>query len=140
MKKTIALEFISFCFIVLFVYTALSKLFDYERFHLQIMQSPILTGVGFFIAPAVIATELVVSLMLAMPSTRLIAFYACFSLMTMFTTYIIAILYFSLFVPCSCGGVLENLTWHDHIVFNIAFLLMAVAGIYLTPVTVQANA
>jgi hypothetical protein len=135
MKKTILIEIISFCFIVLFVYTAFSKIVKYEKFYLQIAQSPILTGFGSVIAPSVIAVELGVSILLVIPSARLFGFYCCFALMTMFTSYIIAILYFSIFVPCSCGGVLENLTWHDHIIFNGVFVLLALAGIYLSPIS-----
>ena len=47
----------------------------------------------------------------------------------MFTVYIILILYFSDFVPCSCGGVLENLSWKEHVVFNVLFIMFALFSI-----------
>jgi hypothetical protein len=62
---------------------------------------------------------------------RLMALYASFSIMVMFTTYIIAILNFSTYIPCSCGGVLEKLTWTEHLIFNICFVLLAYIGIIL---------
>jgi hypothetical protein len=51
--------------------------------------------------------------------------------MTMFSGYIIAILNFSDYVPCSCGGILEKLGWTEHLAFNIAFMVLAVVGIFL---------
>jgi hypothetical protein len=50
--------------------------------------------------------------------------------MTMFTAYIVAILKFSDFVPCSCGGVLEHLGWPEHLILNIAFTVLALIGIF----------
>ena len=54
-----------------------------------------------------------------------------FALMVMFTTYIIIILNFSDFIPCSCGGVLEDLSWSEHIVFNLFFIVLAILGILI---------
>jgi hypothetical protein len=75
--------------------------------------------------------ELLVVVLLTVPKWCLAGLYAAFSLMTMFTAYIVAILRFSDYVPCSCGGVLQNMTWTHHLVFNIAFVLLALAGIIL---------
>ena len=62
---------------------------------------------------------------------RLIGLYAAFTLMTMFTVYIIAILQFSYKIPCSCGGILESMGWTEHLIFNIGFVLLAVGGIVM---------
>jgi len=67
--------------------------------------------------------------MLAFLRFRLLGLYASFSLMVMFTAYIIAITKFSDYIPCSCGGVLQNMSWNQHLIFNIGFILLAVAGI-----------
>jgi hypothetical protein len=47
----------------------------------------------------------------------------------MFTAYIIAITKFSDYIPCSCGGVLQEMGWGEHLVFNICFVLLALAAI-----------
>jgi methylamine utilization protein MauE len=70
-------------------------------------------------------------MMLPIPKTRLLGLYASFSLMTMFTAYIIAILRFSEFIPCSCGGVLSHMSWIQHLWFNVAFIFFALTGIIL---------
>ena len=57
-------EVICFLFILLFVYAAVSKLLDFEKFRLQVGQSPILTSIGDWIAVGVPAIELIIALML----------------------------------------------------------------------------
>jgi uncharacterized membrane protein YphA (DoxX/SURF4 family) len=131
MKRRIAIEIIAFLFILLFVYASLNKLTDYQKFKIQIGQSPLLIGFGNSIPWIVITVELLISVLLVIPKFRLVAFFSSFCLMTMFTTYIIAILNFSPYVPCSCGGVLEKLGWTEHLFFNSFFVLLAVIAIVL---------
>lgn len=131
MKKIIIIETICFLFIVLFVYAAASKLADVEQFRVQIGNSPLLTDFAGVIAWIIPIGEIVVAIALAIPRLRLAALYAAFSLMIMFTAYIIIILNFADHVPCSCGGVLEKLGWTEHLIFNIVFVLLALVGIII---------
>jgi uncharacterized membrane protein YphA (DoxX/SURF4 family) len=130
-KREIIVEVICFLFILLFVYASISKLLEYEKFSVQIGQSPMLTGLAGSIPWLVITVELLVSILLMIPKFRLVALFGAFCLMTMFTTYIVAILNFSNYIPCSCGGILEKLGWTEHLVFNVAFIALAVLGIVL---------
>lgn len=129
MKRKVFLEIICFLFVILFTYAAANKLIDYQKFTVQIGLSPLLTGFQGVVPWMVISVELIISALLLFPRCRLYALFASFSLMTMFTAYIIAILKFSSFVPCSCGGVLEKLGWTQHLIFNCAFVLMGLIGI-----------
>ena len=131
MKKKILVEIVAFLFMLLFFYAAFNKLAEYQKFRIQVGQSPLLTGFGSVIPPGVIGVEIVTGVMLMVPALRLAALYISFSLMVMFSVYIIAILNFSPYVPCSCGGVLEKLSWSEHLVFNVVFVLVAVLGIWL---------
>ncbi len=130
-KRKIAIEIISFLFVLLFLYAALNKLVDYQKFTIQIGQSPLLTGFGGFIPWMVIAVEILVSVLMIIPRLRLFAFFGAFSLMVIFTAYIVAILNFSSYIPCSCGGVLATLGWTEHLYFNSAFILLGLAGVIL---------
>ena len=130
-KKEIAVEIISFLFIVLFTYAAVTKLMDYQKFVVQIGQSPLLTNFAGILAWLVPGSELVFAGMLAIPRLRQIGLYASFSMMVMFTAYIVAILQFSKDIPCSCGGVLESLGWTEHLIFNIGFVILGMVGIFL---------
>jgi hypothetical protein len=127
LKKYIP-EIISWLFIVLFVYAAASKILDYSNFKAQLGRSPLLARFWNWIW-VVPALEILIALLLPITKTRLLGLYASFSLMTMFTAYIIAILQFSEFIPCSCGGVLQKMGWTQHLWFNIVFILLALAGI-----------
>ena len=130
-KKEIAVEIISFLFIVLFTYAAVTKLMDYEKFAVQIGKSPLLTDFAGMLAWLVPGSELVFAGMLAIPRLRQIGLYASFSIMVMFSAYIVAILQFSENIPCSCGGVLESLGWTEHLIFNIGFVILGIVGIFL---------
>jgi uncharacterized membrane protein YphA (DoxX/SURF4 family) len=131
MKKKTVVDVITYLFIILFIYASVNKLVDYENFSTELGKSPLLTAFAGWVAWMVPVVELLVVVLLTMPKWCLAGLYAAFSLMTMFTAYIVAILRFSDYVPCSCGGVLQNMTWNQHLVFNIAFVLLALAGIIL---------
>jgi uncharacterized membrane protein YphA (DoxX/SURF4 family) len=120
-----------FLYILLFVYAALTKLLDYQKFVVQLGQSPILTSYAQVLALMVPISELIISIMLIFPMTRVPGLYAAFSLMVMFTTYIVLASRFSDYVPCSCGGVLEGMTWTQHLFFNVVFVLLALTAILL---------
>lgn len=128
-RNDIFVDVISALFIILFLYAALTKLSDYEKFRVQLGQSPLLTAFAGVVAWAVPAVEIVLSAMLFFRPTRLVALYGCFTLMVLFTAYITAILNFSDYVPCNCGGVLEKLGWKEHLVFNVGFVLLAAIGV-----------
>lgn len=131
MKKKSVVDIITYLFIILFIYASVNKLLDYENFSTELGKSPLLTAFAGWVAWAVPVVELIVVVLLTVPRLCLAGLYAAFSLMTMFTAYIVAILRFSDYVPCSCGGVLQNMSWNQHLVFNIVFVLLALAGIFL---------
>lgn len=129
MKRQVTIEIICFLLIVLFVYAAMNKLMDVEKFRVQIGQSPLLTAFAGWLSWSVPVFELVISVMLTFSQFRLVGLYASFTLMVMFTAYIVIIMNFSEFIPCSCGGVLEKLGWGEHLVFNIVFVILSLLGI-----------
>jgi uncharacterized membrane protein YphA (DoxX/SURF4 family) len=129
--QSLSLEFICLLYILLFVYAAVSKLLDFENFQVQLGQSPLLSAFAGLIAWLIPIIELILALLLFFPKWRLIALFAAFSLMVMFTAYIYIILNYSSFVPCSCGGILEKLSWTEHLIFNAVFLMLAAAGILI---------
>ncbi len=73
--------------------------------------------------------ELVIAGLLWFPRYRIMALYASFILLGLFTTYIIIVLKYSDSIPCSCGGVISTLGWKDHILLNISFMVLALLGI-----------
>lgn len=128
--KHYTLEGIIYLFVLLFVYAAVSKLLDFETFETQLGQSPLLSAYAKPVAIGVPLFELLVSFLLVIKRFRRIGLYGFFAMMVMFTTYIVIILNFTDFVPCSCGGVLEKLSWTEHMVFNIAFILLVAFSLF----------
>lgn len=131
MLRKAVLETISLLFILLFVYTAVSKLLDYENFRVVIGQSPLITQFAPVLAIVVPAAELVIALLLVIPRYRRSGLYASFAMMMLFTVYIIVLVTFSERIPCSCGGVISRMTWKQHLYFNIVFVLLALLGMWL---------
>jgi len=123
---------ISYLYVLLFVYTAVSKLLEFNDFRSQLGQSPVFAAIAEPVSYGVIFAELLISVLLAAEKTRSMGLLLAFTLMVMFTAYIIIILNFATFVPCSCGGFIESLNWTEHLLFNIGFILLAIVAIYLT--------
>lgn len=126
-KNTVVLV-VSYLYVLLFVYAAVSKLLEFQNFQAQLSQSPLLSAYTGFISYVVLIVEFTIALVLAFPKTRYIGLLSSFALMIMFTGYIIIILNYSSFIPCSCGGVLEKMGWKEHLIFNSIFSLLAAIG------------
>jgi uncharacterized membrane protein YphA (DoxX/SURF4 family) len=131
MKKSMVIEIISGLLALLFMYAAISKLLDYSTFRIQLNQSPFITRFANVIVWALPVIEITVAVLLALQSPRLPAFYAALFLLSLFTAYLIAMLNFSYYIPCSCGGVLASLSWKQHIILNAGFIVLSLAGIQL---------
>ncbi|MBO9202955.1 MULTISPECIES: MauE/DoxX family redox-associated membrane protein [Niastella] len=131
LSKNMIVEIICSLLIILFIYSSLSKLSAYERFSVQLSKSPFITSYYKLVAWSIPGAEIVIAFLLAIKRTRLIGLYAAFFLMSLFTAYLLIMLNFSYYIPCSCGGVLEYLSWEQHIVFNGFFIVIAGAGVLL---------
>jgi hypothetical protein len=131
MRKKIAIEIISSLLILLFIYTALSKLLDFTAFKSVLSQSPFIGNKAAVVALALPITEIMVALLLFVPRTRLWGFYGATVLMTAFTLYLAYMILFTPDLPCSCGGVLKQMTWKQHLAFNIFFFLLSLTATLL---------
>jgi uncharacterized membrane protein YphA (DoxX/SURF4 family) len=116
---------------MLFLYTGIAKIMDYSVFKEQLAASPILSWAAQPVALLLPWVEFAIVLMLIIPRWRLKGLYASFVLMTSFTIYIIALFSISTEMPCSCGGIMEELSWQQHLVFNGAFILLSLWAIVL---------
>jgi putative oxidoreductase len=126
-------ELIKFLLIVLFVYTAVSKLMDFDQFKGQMYQQALPHEMATVLIWTIPGIEIIVALMLLFDRTSLQGLYLSAFLMILFTGYIALVLlnYFGR-VPCSCGGVIKTLGWKLHLVFNLFFMLLSFLGIYVT--------
>lgn len=116
----------------LFSYTAISKLYDWQATKLAMYNQVIpdwSKEILLFVIPAL---ELGVGLLLLVPAWRRMGFTASVFLLGTFTGYVAWIwIGLSDRVPCSCGGVISSLTWGQHLIFNLVFLVISIYGTWM---------
>lgn len=129
--RSALVDVISGLFILLFVYTGINKLYDHTNFQNVIGKSPLVGNAAPYVSWGLPAFELLVAALLCLPRTRKIGLYISLLMMVGFTGYLIFMIYFTPTLPCSCGGVLSQMSWKQHLVFNVFFTLLALLGILL---------
>jgi len=129
MKRSLPGEIITYFFIILFGYTGIAKLMEIHSFKDQLASSPMLGQLAGLITWALPISEILLAIALFIPVSRLKALYATAILMTLFTAYVITLLFMDNHLSCSCGGIIEELTPKQHVVFNSACVILSVLGI-----------
>lgn len=131
LKNGITLEIISALLILLFLYTGISKLYDVPNFERVLRGSPLIRNYATWVAWGIPILEVVTCFLLFFQKSRTYGLYLSLGLMTAFTLYIAYMLIFTPKLPCSCGGVISLMTWKQHLIFNIAYTLIAALGIFI---------
>jgi hypothetical protein len=130
-RRKLVVEVIAALFILLFLYTALSKSFMIGSTVDVIKRTPFFSNFPKVTAWSVVVVEYAVAALLFFPQTRKAGLYSSLVIMLGFTLYIGYMKAVIPRLPCSCGGVISTLTWNQHLVFNIFFALLAGYGIRL---------
>src|SRR5262245_12002013 len=107
-------EITSALFVLLFLYTSISKFKDLNGFASAISHSTLIGRVSHLLAWMIPSMEAVTVLLLFTPYTRYIGLIVSTILMALFTGYILSIFFFEPTLPCTCGGVIKNLSWKNH--------------------------
>lgn len=131
MKSKVLIQIICLLLILLFTYAGFSKLADHAMFFVQLVRFPWMSPMAAFISWFAPLAELAIALLLLFPSTRLYGLYGSLLLLVLFTVYLAMMVSMKVNLPCSCGGVISQLSWRQHIFFNLFFIALASAGIYL---------
>lgn len=131
-KASAILSSIVFILLLLWVYTATSKLYNLEEFERQLTKQHFNHPTTLILMWSVPPLEILAAILLAWPSRRLVGLILSVALMAVFTAYIgLVLLGFYDKVPCSCGGVLKSMTWKVHFWFNLSLLILAAFGVWL---------
>jgi putative oxidoreductase len=119
--------------IILWVYAATSKMLDFDQSRSEMLGQVFPAALSEFLAWAVPLTELGAAGLLIFSKTRRIGLYLSLLLLFVFSIYIITIL-LNVFgrIPCSCGGILENMTWTEHLLFNVFFIVLTLIALIQT--------
>lgn len=128
-SRKIILDMIVYLFVLLFVYTAASKLMTMDTFQAVLTKYPLIGTYSIVIAYLVPISELFAAALLIIPATKKFGLVSSAILMALFLAYIIYMLVSKSPLPCSCGGIISELSWQQHIWFNSIFLLLAIVAL-----------
>lgn len=121
--------------VILWAYTALSKLFDFNKFKQAMLTQVFPRWIGKILIYALPVVELTLVALLIFPETRLLGMYASLFLMVLFTLYVGGAVY-NIYDqhPCACGGLFARLGWNKHFKVNIVLTLITLVGVVLMEV------
>jgi len=139
MKKTdIIVNTIAYLYALLFLYTGLSKLIDQASFKQTLYKSLLFHSFTDLLAIAIPSLEILIALLIILPYSKPTSWQrkwglnAGIILMALFTLYVGFMLLFQKGkLPCSCGGIIQKMNWHQHFYFNSFFTLAGIAAIWL---------
>ena len=118
--------------VFLFLYTAYSKILEHARFLKGISKVRLIANFASPISWAVPVAEILVAILMIIPKAYKLGLRAFISIMILFTGYILGMLIWAKQLPCHCGGVIETLSWTQHIWFNLAFIAVALFALRLS--------
>ena len=129
-KERTAFLIILIC-LFLFLISAYTKIEDHERFSRGLANVQLIGAHATLISWMVPIAEIGVSLLLIIPKTHRWGLYGFTALMTIFTLYILSMLFWEKKLPCHCNLIIEKLSWTAHLWFNLGFIVLALCALWL---------
>lgn len=117
--------------LALFATAAYSKVAEHETFLKGLSRVSFIGGAALYIAWLVPVTEIFISILLIVPQTQRLGLYGFTGLMTVFTGYILSMLFWAEKLPCHCNLIIEKLSWGEHVWFNLGFIALAICALWL---------
>jgi len=129
MKRANYIQVCRYSLIVLWIYSAGSKLWGYSIFLTQLTRQPLpywsIPILGWLF-PII---EIIAVTLLSFQRTMYKGFLLSFLLMLAFTVYVgLGLAHVYATIPCSCGGILGKMGWVNHFIFNVFFTIVAFVG------------
>lgn len=116
---------ISGFFMLLFIYTAFDKLAEINSFQSQLQNNSLIGEKAVAVSYLIIALEIVIAGLLSYSKTRKKGLLLSLITMVLFSCYVYYMLHYSANIPCSCGGIIEDMTWQQHLYFNVGCVGLA---------------
>lgn len=124
-SKAIIVDVIAYLFILLFLYTATDKIWKFQSFQRVMGVMPLIGKFGVYIAYFIPTSEIITSVLLIVPALKKYGLLSSLTLMVGFTMYLIFMVFYAKDLPCNCGGVITKMSWNQHVLFNIFFIILA---------------
>jgi uncharacterized membrane protein YphA (DoxX/SURF4 family) len=123
---------VRYLFILMFSYAAISKWLNYDVFYAQINKQPFDNKYTPLLIWGIPCAEILVSLLMIVPRTSRLGLQIATAMMIFFTGYIVLIkLNYYDEVPCSCGGIITQFTWNQHLIFNLFFVITGISAVII---------
>jgi len=129
-SKGLIVSIVSTVFVMLFTYTAVSKIITYDKFVWVLGMSPYIGNMSTYVAWIIPVVELIISGLLIFEKTRRNGLILSLVLMVIFTLYLIFMVSTVSKLPCTCGGVISRMSWNQHIGFNIFLIALSLFGLW----------
>lgn len=132
MKKPTLTNITCTILVSIFVYTGVNKLTEISNFQAVLSKSTFLKPIYIPVSWIIPSIEIVTALVLAFAKSKIIGLWIAVILLTMFTVYIsgmLALLHHK-DLPCSCGGIINKLSWPEHVILNLALLTLSSYTLY----------
>ena len=126
-------EITSAILVLVLLYTAIMKLVAPGSFTSAMLHNPVIGPYAHILRWAIPLIEIFVVSMLMVPVWRRSGLLASTLLMAGFTVYIFFMLVTSSSLPCTCGGILQEMSWTQHLHFNSILTLLSLVSFFLYP-------
>lgn len=135
LKQTLSLlsDVITGFLVFLFLCTALSKLYNPAGFIGAMQHNPLLFPYAHLLSWMVPLIEIAIVLLLFFPLTRRIGMLMSVILLSIFAGYIGYMLLINSKLPCTCGGIMEDMSWVQHLLFNLSIAFLSLAAWFYHP-------
>ncbi len=127
------------CYIFLFLTTAIDKLRHSSIFIYSVSQVPFLKSYAHFLSGFLPGIEIGIVILLIIPLTRKFGLILSTGLMAVFSVYLIVMLLTMENLPCSCGGIIQFLSWPLHLLVNGTLMLAGIYSLHLSKKIIAIN-
>lgn len=130
MPRKLIVNVAAYILAFVFIAVGLNKIMAHQDFVAVLGESPLIDNYVRLIAYPIPILEVIIGVLLLIPSKRKYGFGATIVLLIIFTIYIIYLLNFAPHVPCGCAGIFRKMSWTTHFYVNIGLIILAVLGFW----------
>jgi hypothetical protein len=112
----------TFFIVFLFTYTAAEKFIDMNAFRWALNRAYLVDPWAPQLAWIIPASECIAVLLLLASRYRYLGWWFTWYLMLAFTAYVVYGVVVGKPMPCACGGIISEMSWNQHVVFNTVVL------------------
>lgn len=129
-NKKNGLKTITYLFALLFAYTSIVKLINYENFVDELKLSPVLHNFVQY-AWLIPLIEIGIASILIIPRLKKLGSIVSLLFLLLSTIYLVVLLTNGVYLPCGCGGIFDELSLEVHVIMNVVFIGLAIIAILL---------